>query len=128
MLYLKHCRHSNCSPSVCLSVCHSQQAELALQEAIRIAQESNDHVCLQHCLVRALCKWALTVLLRELLQSSSHSSISPESVSGCPAVGWHHSWHTGQGSWDGLLQLRVNSLSRNCYPSGDLSSELKAES
>ena len=30
----------------------SQQAELALQEAIRIAQESNDHVCLQHCLVR----------------------------------------------------------------------------
>uniref|UniRef100_A0ABI7ZNI3 Anaphase-promoting complex subunit 5 n=1 Tax=Felis catus TaxID=9685 RepID=A0ABI7ZNI3_FELCA len=26
------------------------QAELALQEAIRIAQESNDHVCLQHCL------------------------------------------------------------------------------
>ncbi|XP_011926926.1 PREDICTED: anaphase-promoting complex subunit 5 [Cercocebus atys] len=28
----------------------SQQAELALQEAIRIAQESNDHVCLQHCL------------------------------------------------------------------------------
>uniref|UniRef100_A0A8C3Y9W3 Anaphase-promoting complex subunit 5 n=1 Tax=Catharus ustulatus TaxID=91951 RepID=A0A8C3Y9W3_CATUS len=33
---------------------HYQQAELALQEAIRIAQESNDHVCLQHCLVRAL--------------------------------------------------------------------------
>nr|XP_016779901.1 anaphase-promoting complex subunit 5 isoform X1 [Pan troglodytes] len=31
---------------------HYQQAELALQEAIRIAQESNDHVCLQHCLVR----------------------------------------------------------------------------
>lgn len=30
----------------------SQQAELALQEAIRIAQEANDHVCLQHCLVR----------------------------------------------------------------------------
>lgn len=29
----------------------SQQADLALQEAIRIAQESNDHVCLQHCLV-----------------------------------------------------------------------------
>ncbi|GAB5579021.1 anaphase-promoting complex subunit 5 [Prionailurus iriomotensis] len=28
----------------------NQQAELALQEAIRIAQESNDHVCLQHCL------------------------------------------------------------------------------
>uniref|UniRef100_H9GJP3 Anaphase-promoting complex subunit 5 n=1 Tax=Anolis carolinensis TaxID=28377 RepID=H9GJP3_ANOCA len=28
----------------------SQQAALALQEAIRIAQESNDHVCLQHCL------------------------------------------------------------------------------
>lgn len=38
----------------------SQQAELALQEAIRIAQESNDHVCLQHCLVRALFKWALS--------------------------------------------------------------------
>ena len=32
----------------------SQQADLALQEAIRIAQESNDHVCLQHCLVRTL--------------------------------------------------------------------------
>ncbi|XP_005989065.1 anaphase-promoting complex subunit 5 isoform X2 [Latimeria chalumnae] len=31
---------------------HYQQAELALQEAIRIAQESNDHVCLQHCLSR----------------------------------------------------------------------------
>lgn len=30
----------------------SQQADLALQEAIRIAQESNDHVCLQHCLVK----------------------------------------------------------------------------
>ena len=30
--------------------CHYQQAELALQEAIRIAQESKDHVCLQHCL------------------------------------------------------------------------------
>ncbi|XP_006865466.1 PREDICTED: anaphase-promoting complex subunit 5 isoform X2 [Chrysochloris asiatica] len=29
---------------------HYQQAELALQEAIRIAQEANDHVCLQHCL------------------------------------------------------------------------------
>ncbi|KFV16875.1 Anaphase-promoting complex subunit 5, partial [Pterocles gutturalis] len=29
---------------------HYRQAELALQEAIRIAQESNDHVCLQHCL------------------------------------------------------------------------------
>uniref|UniRef100_A0A8C7XLH6 Anaphase-promoting complex subunit 5 n=1 Tax=Oryzias sinensis TaxID=183150 RepID=A0A8C7XLH6_9TELE len=29
---------------------HYQQADLALQEAIRIAQESNDHVCLQHCL------------------------------------------------------------------------------
>lgn len=33
----------------------SQQAELALQEAIRIAQESNDHVCLQHCLVSHPC-------------------------------------------------------------------------
>nr|XP_061804683.1 anaphase-promoting complex subunit 5-like isoform X3 [Nerophis lumbriciformis] len=29
---------------------HYQQAALVLQEAIRIAQESNDHVCLQHCL------------------------------------------------------------------------------
>ncbi|NXR98708.1 APC5 protein, partial [Oxylabes madagascariensis] len=36
---------------IVLPLCaHSQQAELALQEAIRIAQESNDHVCLQHCL------------------------------------------------------------------------------
>lgn len=34
-----------------LCVCYSQQADLALQEAIRIAQEANDHVCLQHCLV-----------------------------------------------------------------------------
>lgn len=36
-----------------MAVCSifSQQADLALQEAIRIAQESNDHVCLQHCLV-----------------------------------------------------------------------------
>lgn len=35
----------------------SQQADLALQEAIRIAQESNDHVCLQHCLVkRRFCR------------------------------------------------------------------------
>uniref|UniRef100_A0A8C6UJ96 Anaphase-promoting complex subunit 5 n=1 Tax=Neogobius melanostomus TaxID=47308 RepID=A0A8C6UJ96_9GOBI len=32
---------------------HYQQANLALQEAIRIAQESNDHVCLQHCLYLA---------------------------------------------------------------------------
>lgn len=30
----------------------SRLADLALQEAIRIAQESNDHVCLQHCLVK----------------------------------------------------------------------------
>ncbi|KAM9331539.1 anaphase-promoting complex subunit 5 [Gastrophryne carolinensis] len=30
---------------------HYHQAELALQEAIRIAQESSDHVCLQHCLI-----------------------------------------------------------------------------
>ncbi|XP_061622421.1 anaphase-promoting complex subunit 5 isoform X3 [Phyllopteryx taeniolatus] len=29
---------------------HYLQAGLVLQEAIRIAQESNDHVCLQHCL------------------------------------------------------------------------------
>ncbi|XP_037113728.1 anaphase-promoting complex subunit 5 isoform X1 [Syngnathus acus] len=29
---------------------HYVQAGLVLQEAIRIAQESNDHVCLQHCL------------------------------------------------------------------------------
>ncbi|XP_076859434.1 anaphase-promoting complex subunit 5 [Brachyhypopomus gauderio] len=29
---------------------HYEQADLALQEAIRIAQEANDHVCLQHCL------------------------------------------------------------------------------
>ncbi|XP_063313054.1 anaphase-promoting complex subunit 5 [Pelobates fuscus] len=29
---------------------HYHQAELALQEAIRIAQEASDHVCLQHCL------------------------------------------------------------------------------
>uniref|UniRef100_A0A8C5LMT7 Anaphase-promoting complex subunit 5 n=1 Tax=Leptobrachium leishanense TaxID=445787 RepID=A0A8C5LMT7_9ANUR len=29
---------------------HYHQAEMALQEAIRIAQESSDHVCLQHCL------------------------------------------------------------------------------
>ncbi|RXN06020.1 anaphase-promoting complex subunit 5 [Labeo rohita] len=32
---------------------HYQQADLALQEAIRIAQEANDHVCLQHCLYLA---------------------------------------------------------------------------
>ncbi|XP_078277244.1 anaphase-promoting complex subunit 5 isoform X2 [Rhinoraja longicauda] len=29
---------------------HHEQAQYALQEAIRIAQESSDHVCLQHCL------------------------------------------------------------------------------
>ncbi|XP_067861916.1 anaphase-promoting complex subunit 5 isoform X1 [Heptranchias perlo] len=29
---------------------HHEQAQFALQEAIRIAQESSDHVCLQHCL------------------------------------------------------------------------------
>lgn len=34
------------------SVYCSQQADLTLQEAVRIAQESSDHVCLQHCLVR----------------------------------------------------------------------------
>jgi len=37
----------------------SQQADLALQEAIRIAQESNDHVCLQHCLVKKFKKLLL---------------------------------------------------------------------
>lgn len=37
----------------------SQQADLALKEAIRIAQESNDHVCLQHCLV----KYFINILL-----------------------------------------------------------------
>ncbi|XP_073675898.1 anaphase-promoting complex subunit 5-like [Garra rufa] len=31
---------------------HYQQADFALLEAIRIAQEANDHVCLQHCLLQ----------------------------------------------------------------------------
>ncbi|KPP63679.1 Anaphase-promoting complex subunit 5-like [Scleropages formosus] len=39
---------------------HYQQAELALQEAIRIAQESNDHVCLQHCLMKGSDSSVLT--------------------------------------------------------------------
>lgn len=45
----------------------SQQADLALQEAIRIAQESNDHVCLQHCLVkRRLSAAALFFMCRRV--------------------------------------------------------------
>lgn len=44
----------------------SQQADLALQEAIRIAQESNDHVCLQHCLVNTFF-YSLLVHVMSLL-------------------------------------------------------------
>lgn len=50
LLFLTHV--CGCSWVINVQSVVSQQAELALQEAIRIAQESNDHVCLQHCLVR----------------------------------------------------------------------------
>ncbi|XP_068167896.1 anaphase-promoting complex subunit 5 [Antennarius striatus] len=51
---------------------HYQQADLALQEAIRIAQESNDHVCLQHCL-----SW-LNVL--EQMRGSDSTMLTEDSV------------------------------------------------
>uniref|UniRef100_A0A8C9TAX7 Anaphase-promoting complex subunit 5 n=1 Tax=Scleropages formosus TaxID=113540 RepID=A0A8C9TAX7_SCLFO len=51
---------------------HYQQAELALQEAIRIAQESNDHVCLQHCL-----SWLYTL---EQMKGSDSSVLTEDSV------------------------------------------------
>ncbi|MED6252573.1 Anaphase-promoting complex subunit 5 [Ataeniobius toweri] len=44
---------------------HYQLADLALQEAIRIAQESNDHVCLQHCL-----SWLYTLEQRKGSEST----------------------------------------------------------
>ncbi|XP_063050550.1 anaphase-promoting complex subunit 5 isoform X2 [Engraulis encrasicolus] len=51
---------------------HYQQADLALQEAIRIAQESNDHVCLQHCL-----SWLYTV---EHMRGSDSLVLTEDSV------------------------------------------------
>uniref|UniRef100_A0A673CH96 Anaphase-promoting complex subunit 5 n=1 Tax=Sphaeramia orbicularis TaxID=375764 RepID=A0A673CH96_9TELE len=51
---------------------HYQQADLALQEAIRIAQESNDHVCLQHCL-----SWLYTL---EQMKGSDSAVLTEDSV------------------------------------------------
>ncbi|KAM9858257.1 anaphase-promoting complex subunit 5 isoform 2-T2 [Aulostomus maculatus] len=51
---------------------HYQQAALALQEAIRIAQESNDHVCLQHCL-----SWLYTL---EQMKGSDSTVLTEDSV------------------------------------------------
>lgn len=51
---------------------HYQQADLALQEAIRIAQEANDHVCLQHCL-----SWLYTL---EQMKGSDNIVLTEESV------------------------------------------------
>ncbi|XP_044052959.1 anaphase-promoting complex subunit 5 [Siniperca chuatsi] len=51
---------------------HYQQANLALQEAIRIAQESNDHVCLQHCL-----SWLYTL---EQMRGSDSTVLTEDSV------------------------------------------------
>ncbi|XP_071374925.1 anaphase-promoting complex subunit 5 isoform X4 [Centroberyx affinis] len=51
---------------------HYHQADLALQEAIRIAQESNDHVCLQHCL-----SWLYTL---EQMKGSDSSVLTEDSV------------------------------------------------
>uniref|UniRef100_A0A7N8XL10 Anaphase-promoting complex subunit 5 n=1 Tax=Mastacembelus armatus TaxID=205130 RepID=A0A7N8XL10_9TELE len=51
---------------------HYQLADLALQEAIRIAQESNDHVCLQHCL-----SWLYTL---EQMKGSDSTVLTEDSV------------------------------------------------
>ncbi|XP_051509394.1 anaphase-promoting complex subunit 5-like [Myxocyprinus asiaticus] len=51
---------------------HYQQANLALQEAIRIAQEANDHVCLQHCL-----SWLYTL---EQMKGSDSVVLTEDSV------------------------------------------------
>ncbi|XP_066500157.1 anaphase-promoting complex subunit 5 [Hoplias malabaricus] len=51
---------------------HYQQADLALQEAIRIAQEANDHVCLQHCL-----SWLYTL---EQMKGSDSAALTEDSV------------------------------------------------
>ncbi|XP_041856158.1 anaphase-promoting complex subunit 5 isoform X2 [Melanotaenia boesemani] len=51
---------------------HYQQADLALQEAIRIAQESNDHVCLQHCL-----SWLYTL---KQMKGSDSTVLTEDSV------------------------------------------------
>ncbi|XP_051949650.1 anaphase-promoting complex subunit 5-like [Xyrauchen texanus] len=51
---------------------HYQQAGLALQEAIWIAQEANDHVCLQHCL-----SWLYTL---EQMKGSDSVVLTEDSV------------------------------------------------
>ncbi|KAF0022291.1 hypothetical protein F2P81_025467 [Scophthalmus maximus] len=51
---------------------HYHQADLALQEAIRIAQESNDHVCLQHCL-----SWLYTL---QQMKGSDSTVLTEDSV------------------------------------------------
>uniref|UniRef100_A0A8C5DF25 Anaphase-promoting complex subunit 5 n=1 Tax=Gouania willdenowi TaxID=441366 RepID=A0A8C5DF25_GOUWI len=51
---------------------HDHQADLALQEAIRIAQESNDHICLQHCL-----SWLYTL---EQMKGSDSTVLTEDSV------------------------------------------------
>uniref|UniRef100_A0A3P8WRP2 Anaphase-promoting complex subunit 5 n=1 Tax=Cynoglossus semilaevis TaxID=244447 RepID=A0A3P8WRP2_CYNSE len=51
---------------------HYQQADLTLQEAVRIAQESSDHVCLQHCL-----SWLYTL---EQMKGSDSNVLTRDSV------------------------------------------------
>ncbi|CAB1319664.1 unnamed protein product [Coregonus sp. 'balchen'] len=58
---------------------HYQQADLALQEAIRIAQESNYHVCLQHCLVGAFT--FVSALTEDSVKMAAHFCL-PGSIQG----------------------------------------------
>lgn len=82
----------------------SQQADLALQEAIRIAQESNDHVCLQHCLVNTFF-YSI---------SSRHVTVVPW-LMGHYVITSELALHTGTN--EGIRQHRVNrGFSKNGCP------------
>ncbi|XP_077731669.1 anaphase-promoting complex subunit 5 isoform X2 [Canis aureus] len=72
---------------------HYQQAELALQEAIRIAQESNDHVCLQHCLswlyVLGQKRSDSYVLLEHSVKKAVHFGLPHHGTAASPDVAEH---------------------------------------
>ncbi|CAG02518.1 unnamed protein product, partial [Tetraodon nigroviridis] len=91
---------------------HYHQADLALQEAIRIAQESNDHVCLQHCL-----SWLYTL---EQMRGSDSTVLTEDSVKMAahfclPVSGW---LRTRLASWSSVNAVFIDERvrCRACLP------------
>uniref|UniRef100_A0A8C5LPB1 Anaphase-promoting complex subunit 5 n=1 Tax=Leptobrachium leishanense TaxID=445787 RepID=A0A8C5LPB1_9ANUR len=68
---------------------HYHQAEMALQEAIRIAQESSDHVCLQHCLY--LVSLGIQSLVQQRAFVGKNSNRLMEALKDSDLLHWKHS-------------------------------------